>query len=51
MEAELQRLRKEASEHAAVLAADSKAAQEAASAARSEAARSRVRPSPLFGFT
>lgn len=44
MESELQRLRKEASDHAAALSADGKAAQEAASAARSEAARSRVSP-------
>jgi len=42
LEAELARVKKDASEHAAQLAADSRTAQEGASAARSEAARSRV---------
>jgi hypothetical protein len=43
MEAELARVKKDASEHAAQLSAAAQAKGEAASAARSEAARSRVR--------
>lgn len=43
LEAELQRVKKDAAEHAAQLSADAQAKGGAASAARSEAARSRVR--------
>lgn len=47
LEAELARVKKDASEHAAQLSAAAQAKGEAASAARSEAARSRVGSCPV----